>query len=49
MRTLDKYGYASLLIGLICFYILSFKMLGLFFQGMALGFFIKSALGQINK
>lgn len=46
MRVLDQYGYASLFLGLVLFYGFDFHTVGLFFQGMALGFFIKSSLDQ---
>lgn len=49
MRQLDQYGYASLFLGLTLFYGFEFFTVGLFFQGMALGFFGKSAYDQVTK
>lgn len=49
MRQLDQYGYASLFLGLALFYGFDFFTVGLFFQGMALGFFGKSGLDQLKK
>lgn len=49
MRTEDKAGYFCLITGLVLFYGFKEHTLGFFFQGAALGFFIKSMINQITK
>ena len=48
MRLIDQYGYGCLFIGLTLFYGFEFYTAGLFFQGMALGLFLKSSVDQIR-
>ena len=49
MRDLDIYCYVCLLTGLLFFYELDMHMLGIFYQVVALGIFIKSAYDQIKR
>jgi len=49
MRIEDKAGYFCLITGLVLFYGFKEHTLGLFFQGAALGFFIRSMVKQIFK
>lgn len=49
MRNEDKLGYLFLFIGLYIGFGLKYLNEGLFFQGMALGCFLKSAYIQIKR
>ena len=49
MRTKDILGYLCLFTGLYTFFELHYQLVGLFLQGMALGFFGKSAVEQIKE
>jgi len=49
MRNKDIAGYICLFTGLYLFYLLKYQTLGLFAQGMALGFFGTSMYEQIKE
>ena len=49
MRTKDILGYLCLFTGLYTFFELHYELPGLFLQGMALGFFVRSAFDQIKE
>jgi hypothetical protein len=49
MRNKDIEGYINFFLGIFFFYGLDYQIIGLFFQGMALGCFIGSIIDQVKE